>query len=197
MSQTQLTQNKHLTVSEAVASRHSCRDFLSKDVSLDLIMKILNKARRSPSSGNLQPWKIYVIYGETKTKLASIIQNKFNHGEIGDQPFQFEIYPGMTNPLDSTQFAKKFPKYRARQAALGKLIYTAQGIKRNDIKGRKDHVNKNWEFFGAPIGLFFTLDKGMVYGQYPDLGIMLATVMLLCEESGLSTCCQVAWALWA
>ena len=45
-----MAQTKHLTVSEVIATRHSCRDFLSKPVSVDLIMSILNKSRRAPSS---------------------------------------------------------------------------------------------------------------------------------------------------
>eukprot|EP01084_Bolivina_argentea_P243755 408548_1 len=196
MSQTEFTQNKLLTVSEAVSSRHSCRKFLSTEVPLDLIIKILNESRLSPSSSNLQPWKIYLIHGETKTKLTSIIQNKFEAGIFGDAPFEFQMLPGVNHPINLSYFKKHFPKYRARQAALGKLIFSAQGIKRDDMEGRKKHIAENWEFFGAPIALFFTIDKRMSYGQYPDLGIIIGTIMLLCEQYGLSTCCQVAWSLW-
>eukprot|EP01083_Nonionella_stella_P011570 32835_1 len=196
MSQTQLTENKLLTVSEAVSSRHSCRKFLPKDVPLDLIIKILNESRQSPSGSNLQPWKIYVIHGETRHKLTSFIQNKFTAGIFGDLPFQFQMLPGTDHPFNLSYFKKTFPKLKARQSLMGKQIYTAQGIKRDDIEGRKKHINENWNFFGAPIGLFFTIDKRMSYGQYPDLGIILNTVMLLCEQYGLSTCCQVAWSVW-
>ncbi len=61
-----------LTVSEAVSSRHSCREYEAKEVSIDLIMKILDEARYCPSGSNLQPWKIYIISGETKNKLTAI-----------------------------------------------------------------------------------------------------------------------------
>ncbi len=94
MSQIESAQTKLLTVSEAVSSRHSCRKFLPKDVPIDLIIKILNESRRSPSGSNLQPWKIYVIHGETKTQLTTIIQKKFAAGQIGDMPLQYQTLPG-------------------------------------------------------------------------------------------------------
>jgi nitroreductase len=192
------TDHKLLTVSEAVSSRHSCRKFSAKDVSLDLIMKILDEARYCPSNSNMQPWKIYVISGETKTKLTSVITHKFKNGQFGDLPLQFAITPGgdTNNPLNTKEFAAKYPALNARRSALGKLVYSAQGISRNDPKGRMKHILENFEWFGAPIGLLLTIDKGCGYGLYPDLGIIIQTVMLLCEQYGLSTICQVAWSLW-
>lgn len=50
------------TVSDLIENRHSCRNFLDKPVSLDLIKKILNTAKRAPSNSNLQPWKGILFY---------------------------------------------------------------------------------------------------------------------------------------
>ena len=190
--------SKLLTVSEAIAARHSVRDFLPKEVSLELIYQILDEARHACSSSNLQPWKLYLIHGETKKMFTKIIKKKFFKGGI-DGP-AFPMFPGMnakgSKALDTSKFKKNYPKYGARQSAMGKLIYDAQGIKRNDIRGRMFHMAKNWDFFGAPIGVFISIEKGMSIGQYPDLGIILSYIMLLCQQYGLSTCAQVAWSLW-
>ncbi|MBV9540100.1 MAG: nitroreductase, partial [Alphaproteobacteria bacterium] len=53
---------------------------------------------------------------------------------------------------------------------------------------------KNWEFFGAPVGLIFSIDRQMQQGQWSDLGGFLQSIMLLAREYGLHTCAQEAWA---
>ena len=186
-----------LTVSEAVESRIACRDFLDKEVSIDLIKKILNEARRAPSSSNLQPWKIYLIYGENKSKLRQIIQTKIDNGVFLDLPLQFKVGPGKTIPAPGFQNTMKqnFPKYYDRYSKLGKKVYGSQGIARQDHKSRMEALFRAYNFFGAPVGLLITIDKGLTLGSYPDLGIMAQTIMLLCEQYGLSTCSIVAWAL--
>lgn len=187
-----------LSVSDAIALRHSCRDFSSKQVSLDLIVDILKQARYAPSSGNLQPWKVYIVHGQTKQKLSNMIRTRIMNGTFGDFPLEFSIYPftELSNPLNNSEFQKKAPKYYDRLAKIGQMVFSAKDIARNDMKGRLQHIIKNFEFFGAPIGLILTIDKTMELGQYPDLGIFLGNVMLLCQQYGLSTCAQVAWSFW-
>ena len=52
-----------VTVTTAVTQRRSTRDYLPKSVPLSMVQEILNLALRSPSGGNTQPWKIYVVAG--------------------------------------------------------------------------------------------------------------------------------------
>ena len=145
----------------------------------------------------MQPWKIYLLHGETRDKFCQIVQDKFMNGQAIDLPLQFAIYPKQDLPAIglSSKFKQEYPKFHERHRALGKLVYGSQGIEREDYKARTEAVKRNFNFFGAPIGLFITVDAGVGKGQYPDLGILLQTIMLLCQEHGLSTCCQVAWSL--
>ena len=50
-----------MKVSEAVLSRCSIRAFTSEPLDNEIIKDLLNLAARSPSGGNLQPWKIFVV----------------------------------------------------------------------------------------------------------------------------------------
>ena len=52
----------------------------------------------------------------------------------------------------------------------------------------------NASFFGAPVGIFLSVDRRMGPPQWADLGIYLQTVMLLAVEQGLDTCPQEFWA---
>ena len=55
---------KSSSVSEALDTRLTCRAFLDKVINKDTVFDILNKARRAPSGGNLQPWRVWAISGD-------------------------------------------------------------------------------------------------------------------------------------
>ncbi|MDG1697225.1 MAG: nitroreductase family protein, partial [Ilumatobacter sp.] len=52
-----------MDVTEAVTQRKSIRSFLPDPVSDEKIAELLKTASRSPSGGNVQPWRIYVVNG--------------------------------------------------------------------------------------------------------------------------------------
>ena len=53
---------------------------------------------------------------------------------------------------------------------------------------------ENFRFFGAPVGLFFVIDRRMGHGQWAHLGMFMMAVALAAEAEGLGTCMQEAWA---
>jgi nitroreductase len=52
---------------------------------------------------------------------------------------------------------------------------------------------RNFDFFGAPVGLFFTLDRDLELGSWLDCGMFLQSVMLAARGHGLNTCPQAAF----
>lgn len=60
-----------MDVFEAIKNRRSIREYTGKDVSKDLIEKLIDAARMAPSAGNTQPWEFMVIRNpQTKQKIA-------------------------------------------------------------------------------------------------------------------------------
>ena len=59
------------TVNDAIHTRRSMRAFTDQEVSDDTIQRLLNTAARSPSGTNTQPWKVYVLKGETRNRVVS------------------------------------------------------------------------------------------------------------------------------
>ena len=168
-----------MKVSEAVFARRSIRDFLETPVSNSLIEELLEKASRSPSGGNLQPWRIYVLNNKSLTDFFSF-QSKW----IEPEDPAYEIYPkNLKEP------------YRTSRYQLGEEMYSLLGIPREDKEARINQVLKNFNFFGAPVGIFCFVDKMMGPPQWSDLGMFLQTFMLLAQEYGLDTCAQEAWAM--
>ena len=167
-----------MNVSDAVAARTSIRRFTDQTVSEDLIRELLEKAARAPSGGNLQPWRIFVISPETMPAFVTHVQQS----EKQQEP-EYPIYPAdLKSP------------YRDSRFKCGEDMYELLGIPRDDKPARFANLAKNFEFFGAPVGLFCFVDKCMGQPQWSDLGMFLQTFMLLAVEAGLSTCPQEAWA---
>ncbi len=168
-----------MKVSEAVIKRSSIRSFLDTPVSNDVLKELLQKSSRSPSGGNLQPWKIFVI-NESAMNDFLLFQEKWNEPETP----AYEIYP-----------SKLKEPYRTSRYELGEQMYSLLGIPREDKSARLDQVMKNFKFFGAPCAIFCFVDRQMGPPQWSDLGMFLQTFMLLAQEEGLDTCAQEAWSM--
>lgn len=168
-----------MNVSEAVKLRKSTRKFLNKPVKSSDIKMLLKKSSRSPSGGNLQPWKIYVINKKSMSDFLNF-QKKWDKPETP----AYDIYP-----------QKLKEPYRTSRFELGEQMYQILGISREDKDARFAQVMKNFEFFGAPCAFFCFVDRQMGPPQWSDLGMFLQTFMLLAKEAGLDTCAQEAWSI--
>jgi nitroreductase len=58
-------------VDSAIDTRMSARAFLPQTVPKDVLMSILEVAARAPSGTNTQPWKVYVLQGESRDSLVA------------------------------------------------------------------------------------------------------------------------------
>jgi nitroreductase len=169
-----------MTVSEAVDRRISIRAFRSEPVAEALVREILELAARAPSGGNLQPWRVYALTGQPLDEL------KAKAGQVmagGLETPEYDVYP-----------PDLWDPFRTRRFQCGEDLYATIGIPREDRASRLAQLAKNITFFGAPVGLFFTLDRKLGPPQWADLGMYMQTVMLLAVERGLDTCAQEFWA---
>ena len=171
-----------MTVTEAVMSRRSVRAFVDAPVSLPLIEQILTKASRAASGGNLQPWQICVVSGNALRAFKARMVQRLAESAEGDLPVEYHVYP---QPL-------KAP-YRDYRFKNGEDYYGMAGIPREDKAARARFFANNYSFFGAPLALFCYIDRHMGPPQWSDLGMYLATVMLLLREAGLDSCAQECW----
>ena len=173
-----------MNVSEAVATRRAIRRFTSRPVELDLLRDLLAKASRAPSGGNLQPWHLHVVTGDAIARLKALVAPRVAAHPMGERP-EYDIYP-----------RKLAPEYGARTFDVGRRLYERLGIPREDKAGRAAWFARNFEFFGAPVGLFCYVDRDHGPPQWSDLGMYLQTLMLLLREAGLDSCPQECWALY-
>lgn len=173
-----------MNVSTAIATRISCRAFLPTPVAHDTIVAILDAAKRAPSGGNLQPWLVHVLTGQALAGFLGIIRAKLPAQPTGEGT-EYDVYPpNLHEP------------YRSRRFKCGEDLYATINIARENRLARLSQFARNYEFFGAPVALFFSIDRRMGADQWADVGMFMQNIMLLARERGLHTCPQEAWAVW-
>ena len=170
-----------MEVTEAIRNRKSTRAFLDKPVPDEVITTVLECARWAPSGVNSQPWQVAVVTGETKRQLGNALAKQRANGETPRQDYNY--YP--------TQIEEP---YISRKRACGHALYSALGIKRNDIETRKAQWMKNYHGFGSPVALLFFIDAILEKGSWVDMGMFIQNVMLAARGFGLETCPQAALA---
>ena len=170
-----------MRVSEAIIGRQSIRAFLAdRPVSDEQIELLLNVAGRAPSGSNIQPWQVYVVRGERKACITEVCSNRFLSGDEG--AYEYHYYPkNWREPYIG----------RRRQTGFG--LYGLLGVDRKDTASVQNYRVQNYQFFGAPVGLFFTIDRDMEQGSWLDYGMFLQSFMLAAREAGLESCAQAAF----
>jgi nitroreductase len=169
-----------MNVTEAVERRISVRAFKSDPAPAALVREILEIARRAPSGGNLQPWRVHALAGEPLAELKALAAAKMAQG---GEPPEYDVYP-----------ENLWEPFRTRRFQCGEDLYASINIPREDRPARLRQLANNVSFFGAPVGLFFSLERKLGRPQWADVGMYMQTVMLLAAERGLDTCAQEFWA---
>lgn len=171
-----------MLVSEALDTRRSVRAFKDEAVDPAVIRRVVERAARAPSGGNLQPWHIDVVGGPALDELKAIMRERLAGGS--ETP-EYAIYPpALAEP------------YKTRRFAVGEAMYARLGIPREDRAARLTWFRRNFQFFDAPCALFCTVERYMGPPQWSDLGMYLQSVMLLLREEGLDSCPQECWAVY-
>ncbi|NDC61443.1 MAG: nitroreductase [Betaproteobacteria bacterium] len=175
------------TVEQAIDTRMSTRAFTPQTVPKELIEAILALAARSPSGTNTQPWKVYVLQGESRDSLVT--QVCAAHDQIRAHPDKAAEY---REPYD--YYPEKWVSpFIDRRRENGWSLYGLLGIGKADKDKMHLQQQRNFKFFDAPVGLMFTLDRVMGRGSLVDYGMFLQTIMLAARAKGLHTCPQAAW----
>ena len=176
-----------MTVTEALQSRLSVRDFLPTPVPGDTIRRLLATASRAPSGGNVQPWQIDVLAGEPLDALKAAMAQRLAEVAAGDrsESAEYDIYP-----------KELVAPHRDYRFQVGEDMYARLGIPREDKAARLRWFARNSQFFGAPMALFCSVDRRMGPPQWSDLGMFLQSLMLLLREEGLDSCPQECWAVY-
>ncbi|WMW82349.1 nitroreductase [Undibacterium cyanobacteriorum] len=175
--------DKQRIVDEAIISRRSIRAFLPTQVERGDVEEILRVAARAPSGTNTQPWKVYVVSGDSKTQLEQKILAAHNDPEVArSHTEEYNYYP--------TEWRSP---YIDRRRKVGWDLYALLGLGRENKQGMHAQHGRNYQFFDAPVGFIFTIDRVMQQGSWLDYGMFLQNIMITARGRGLDTCPQAAF----
>lgn len=170
-------------VESALHARHSVRAYLDRPVSRTDLEAVLSAAARAPSGTNTQPWKVHVLQGDALQAFAQALRAAFLDPKLNAEHHEeYPYYP--------TQWVSP---YIDRRRKVGWDLYGLLGIGKEDKARMQAQHAKNFEFFGAPVGMIFTIDRVMAQGSWLDYGMFLQSVMLAAQDRGLATCPQAAF----
>lgn len=170
-------------VDRAITSRRSIRAFLPTPVPRAVIDDILQVAARSPSGTNTQPWQVHVLTGASRDRLCQTLLAAHDDPAIAAQHQEdYAYYP-----------ARWTEPFLSRRRKVGWELYGLLGLTRDDKAGMHRQHGRNYQFFDAPVGLIFTIDRSLSQGSWLDYGMFLQSVMVAARARGLDTCPQAAF----
>ena len=171
----------NIEVKDAIISRRSIRQFTSEPISNEVITDILEVAARAPSGTNIQPWKVHVLTGSMKDEVCATASKSF-------------LDPNKYNKNDRLHYMEKFrDPYITRRRKVGWDLYALLDIKKGDYEKTKSFHVQNFSFFGAPLGLIFTIEKDLGWMSWLDYGMFLQNICIAARAYGLHTCAQASW----
>jgi nitroreductase len=166
-------------VDAVLRSRRSVRAYKPEAVPRETVRDILQAASSAPSNSNTQPWRVHVVGGQVKHALGEALVAAFRDNTAPPSPH----FP---DPLPS--------EFGDRQTDFARRYYDSLGIARDDVVARARQTCRNFSFFGAPVGLVFTIDACLTRHSWLDLGLFVQNVMIAARARGLDTCPQVSFA---
>jgi len=165
-----------MDVLEAIQARHSVRDFVSKPVPKDIIMKIMAAATRSPSAGNGQPWEIFIASGVTMENIRKAYQERAQDGVGG---------PVRPDP-DRPSGPPPLPAFiQERMATIRIERLKLLGLDPADPASGKVFVEWGSRLFGAPVLAVICMDKAL--SSNFDIGMLAQTICLAAQDFGVDS----------
>ena len=171
-----------LSVDEAITSRRSVRAYKTDPVPQGTISHILEVASRAPSGTNMQPWHVHIFTGDALNSLTSSVLDAF-----WNEPDEHQS--------DRQHYLEKIrDPYLARRRKVGWDLYCILGIGKGEREKTREYHAQNYKFFGAPVGMIFTIDHDMGWMSWLDYGMFIQNICIAARGQGLHSCPQAAWA---
>jgi nitroreductase len=162
-----------MDVIECIKTRMSIRKFKPAPVPLELLKEIIDIAKWSPSYKNTQPWEVVIISGKKKEELSKIL---------------IELLEENTKPCPDMPEPKLWPQtLDARINALMKKRSEFTGVDMFSLETLKKAKIANFQFYGAPHGMFLFQDSSLKEWSIFDMGLFAQTLMLAAHVKGLGT----------
>jgi len=159
---------------EAILARHSVRDFASKPVAKETVMKILEVATRSPSGSNGQPWEVFVASGATIERIRKMYQERPLGGAGGP-----------TSPGGPGGPAPRPDYILERMRTIRNERLKLLGLDPADPASGNIFLEWGRRLFGAPVLVVVCMDKAL--SSNLDIGLFIQTICIAAQGYGVDS----------
>ncbi len=157
-----------------VTSRRSVRGFRKDPVPRELLVEVIELARRAPSSMNTQPWHFHAITGAPLEFIREGNTERMLAGAAVDREITMSRhgYQGV---------------HRERQKEIAVQLFDAMGIAWDDKERRQDWVMRGFRQFDAPVSVVVTVDRALAEDTVAhfDCGAATYGLVLAATSKGL------------
>ena len=162
-----------MNVIDALNSRFTVRAFEPDPVHKGTILKILDAASRAPSSGNTQPWELFVAGGYALDRLRRAFEERFRRGVPGspDLPAPQQWPPALQKRMDELKAAR----------------FASLGIEPEDAAARQAMSERTNQLFGAPTVVYLCMDRTLTAWSIFDIGLLEPSIMLAAQQYGVDS----------
>jgi nitroreductase len=162
-----------VNVIDALNSRVTIRAFKPDPVSKETILEILEAATRAPSSGNTQPWELFVAGGEALDRIRLAYTANFQHGvpSNSDLPAPQTWPPALQKRMDESRAGR----------------FKSMGIEPDDKATRRTIFKRGHQFFGAPTVVYLCMDRTLTPWSIFDIGMLAQSIMLAAQHYGVDS----------
>ncbi|MFW5418585.1 nitroreductase [Nocardiopsis sp. CNT-189] len=159
-----------------IRARRATRAFLPDPVPEETVRAVFSLASLAPSNSNAQPWRVEVVGGAVRDRLAARLRAAHAAGRTSaDFPYSDDIYS---------------PVQQERRAAFGGRLYGALGIGPGDRAARAAYDAESLGFYGAPHAAFLFVSGRGDARLAGDVGAYLQTLLLAMTAYGVAACPQ-------
>jgi nitroreductase len=155
---------------DAILTRHSVRDFSSQPVAKETIIRILEVAARSPSSGNGQPWEVFVATGDTMERIHKQYQERAKSGAGAS---------GFGGPPPGPDYIQE--RMKIIRVERLKLL----GLDPDDPASGAVFTEWSQRLYGTPVLVVVCMDS--VLSSYLDIGAFVQNVCLAAQDHGVDS----------
>lgn len=158
---------------ECIKTRMSIRKFKPEPVPVEVLRKVIDTAKWSPSYKNSQPWEVIIVSGSKKDELSKMLIGLLEKGK--------DRCPDIPEP-------KEWPPVIGERISISlKKRAEATGVDLSDPETMKKAKIANFNFYGAPHGIYLYQDASLSLWSLFDIGLLAQSLMLAAHAHSLGT----------
>ncbi|MFC2021441.1 nitroreductase [Chloroflexota bacterium] len=164
-----------MDVIEAILERRSIRTFMPDPVPKETLLKILEVATRAPSSGNTQPWEIFVATGRVMERIRQSYLDRYEkkiQGEAEIRSIARELLPA--------EMLDRVLQMRIERSE-------AERVEPQHPESVRLTTDRSARLYGTPVVIILCMNRILTTFSVFDHGMLTQNILLAAQNFGIGS----------